>query len=153
MHPPILKNLEMGHHMASKTEVTLIDDLDGTVASETVHFSYAGIAYEIDLSRANAKEFARLMDRYAVAARRLRGGRTTRTRVNRLGRETKAAVAPPVVEPPTPPVAAKPTRLVKVAVPVSPAAVRKWAAANGHAVSARGKIPPALVTLYQEAGN
>lgn len=37
-----------------KTITTLIDDLDGTIAAETVRFSLDGISYEIDLSEKNA---------------------------------------------------------------------------------------------------
>jgi hypothetical protein len=37
--------------------IDLVDDLDGTVASETVNFEVDGQNYEIDLSRENAEEF------------------------------------------------------------------------------------------------
>jgi hypothetical protein len=41
--------------MAQKVITSLIDDIDGTEAVETVTFSLDGVAYEIDLSEVNAK--------------------------------------------------------------------------------------------------
>jgi hypothetical protein len=40
--------------MATKIAVTLVDDLDGSVAEETVRFGVGGTEYEIDLSTKNA---------------------------------------------------------------------------------------------------
>ena len=41
--------------MASRTTVTLVDDLDGTEAEQTVSFGLEGVDYEIDLSSAHAE--------------------------------------------------------------------------------------------------
>ena len=40
--------------MAQKVNIVLVDDLDGTEATETVTFGLDGVSYEIDLSAANA---------------------------------------------------------------------------------------------------
>jgi len=40
--------------MAQKVEVTLVDDLDGGKADETISFSLDGTQYVIDLSGKNA---------------------------------------------------------------------------------------------------
>lgn len=40
--------------MAKRTQITLIDDVDGELADETVQFGLDGVSYEIDLSQANA---------------------------------------------------------------------------------------------------
>ena len=40
--------------MAQKVQVLLVDDLDGSEATETVSFGLDGVAYEIDLSSGNA---------------------------------------------------------------------------------------------------
>ncbi|HEY1971308.1 MAG TPA: Lsr2 family protein, partial [Pseudonocardia sp.] len=40
--------------MAQKVVVSLVDDLSGDTAEETVEFGLDGKAYEIDLSSANA---------------------------------------------------------------------------------------------------
>jgi hypothetical protein len=65
--------------MAQKVQVTLVDDLDGSSAEETVQFSIDGISYEIDLSAKNAKALREAVARYAAAGRRVstarRGGR------------------------------------------------------------------------------
>jgi hypothetical protein len=49
--------------MAQKVQVLLVDDLDGSEATETVTFGLDGASYEIDLSSGNAgklrKELAR----------------------------------------------------------------------------------------------
>ena len=42
--------------MAQRVEVTLVDDIDGGKASETVTFSLDGVTYEIDLSDKNARK-------------------------------------------------------------------------------------------------
>jgi len=42
--------------MASKTQVTLIDDIDGAAAAETIGFSLDGKQYQIDLSARNPQE-------------------------------------------------------------------------------------------------
>ena len=40
--------------MAQKVQVLLVDDLDGSEATETVTFGLDGLSYEIDLSSGNA---------------------------------------------------------------------------------------------------
>ena len=42
--------------MAKKTTITLIYDIDGSEAQETVRFALDGTAYEIDLTTAHADE-------------------------------------------------------------------------------------------------
>jgi hypothetical protein len=41
---------------AKVTQVSLVDDVDGSVASSTVGFSLDGKTYELDLSDKNAKK-------------------------------------------------------------------------------------------------
>jgi hypothetical protein len=61
--------------MAQRVVVTLVDDLDGGPADETVTFGLDGTNYEIDLSSANA---ARLRDALAnFVANGRRAGRST----------------------------------------------------------------------------
>jgi nucleoid-associated protein Lsr2 len=72
--------------MATKITVTLEDDLDGSPADETVRFGLGGSAYEIDLSKKNARAFRRQLAPYleharkAGPARRRRPGRTAASR-------------------------------------------------------------------------
>jgi hypothetical protein len=65
--------------MATKVTKTLIDDLDGAEASETVRFTIGGKSYEIDLSAKNAKQLDKLLDPYK--ARRDGGRVSVRTKV------------------------------------------------------------------------
>ena len=64
--------------MATIEEITvsLVDDFDGTPASETITFSLDGKSYEIDLSRSNASEFRRTLRPYVDRARTARRGTT-----------------------------------------------------------------------------
>ena len=110
--------------MASKTHVTLVDDLDGGNASETIGFSLDGKHYEIDLSARNAGALRKVVGPYAEAGRRLTTPRRGRGR---------------------------PYRQVHTAV--DPAAVRAWAIANDYEISARGRVSAAIIEEYRAAGN
>lgn len=69
--------------MAQKTVVTVVCDLphDGEVdGKETVSFSFDGIAYEIDVCSAHAKELHDRFSEYAEHARKVAAGRRRRTR-------------------------------------------------------------------------
>lgn len=61
-----------------KTEVVLIDDIDGVRADTTVAFSINGINYEIDLTEKHAAEMAEDFGKWESHARRV-GGRTQRS--------------------------------------------------------------------------
>ena len=56
--------------MAHKVVVTLVDDLDGSRATETVEFALDGKTYEIDLSSTNAGKLRDALACYTAAARR-----------------------------------------------------------------------------------
>src|SRR4051794_32023333 len=112
--------------MATKTVVTLVDDLTDEPADTTVSFGLDGREYELDLTDANAKELRDLFGRYVSAARKTSGGRRRR------------AAAP----------AEKPAFR-----DFDPAAVRAWAASNGHKVSNRGRIKAEVLEAYRAAGN
>jgi len=108
----------------------LTDDLDGSVAVETVSFALDGTGYEIDLSKKNAAAFRRVLDRYIGAARPQRGSRATPRR-----RTTMATGK-----------AAKPKRDLNLIQ------LREWAGANAVAIPSRGRIPQAVVEQYKAAG-
>ncbi|WP_033289061.1 histone-like nucleoid-structuring protein Lsr2 [Amycolatopsis jejuensis] len=110
--------------MAQKVLVEMVDDLDGTDASQTVPFGLDGVQYEIDLSDANA---AALRDEFAtfIAAARRVGGRKTTVR--------GASTAP----------TAEDRERSK--------AIRAWAVDNGWAVAERGRIPGEVVSAYEES--
>lgn len=110
--------------MASRTHVTLIDDIDGGTAAETVSFTVEGKHYEIDLSARNAGNLRKLLAPYAEAGRRLTTPRRGRGRPYR-----------------------------QVHTEVDPAAVRAWAIANDYEISARGRVSAAIIEEYRAAGN
>lgn len=110
--------------MARKVEVTLIDDLTGGQAEETVSFALDGTRYEIDLSAANAKKLRNTFAKFVDAARKDKGAR----QVGRgAGRKPAAAAGP------------------------STSDVREWAKAQGYEVSERGRVANDLIVKFQEA--
>jgi hypothetical protein len=64
--------------MATKTTVTLEDDLDGGPADETLRFAIGGAKYEIDLSAKNARAFRRQLGPFIDHARRAGRGQRRR---------------------------------------------------------------------------
>lgn len=112
--------------MAQKITTTLIDDLTGDTieegAGKTVQFGFDGVAYEIDLTDANAEQLRELFSDYVAAARKV-GGRAARTRNSSAGRSDAE-------------------ELMKI---------REWAAANGYEVAARGRISQAVRDAYAAA--
>jgi hypothetical protein len=78
--------------MATKTTVTLEDDLDGGPADETLRFAFGGAEYEINLSARSARAFCRQLAPFIDRARR--AGRRQRRRPARTaaGRERTSAI-------------------------------------------------------------
>jgi hypothetical protein len=70
--------------MTSRSIVELTDDIDGSQATETVSFGLDGVAYEIDVNGKNAVKFRKTLERYVIAARRVRA------RTKRRARDTQA---------------------------------------------------------------
>ena len=111
--------------MAKITQVQLIDDLDGSQASDTVSFSLDGRGYALDLSEKNA---AKLRDALApfVASARRHGGR-------------RGSSGSPKM---TPRPATDRERTT---------AIREWAREHGHKVADRGRIPATVIQAYEKA--
>lgn len=63
--------------MARKTQILLVDDIDGTDATNTVTFGLDGVAYEIDLNDENAQQMRSELEKWTALARRT-GGRAKR---------------------------------------------------------------------------
>ena len=66
--------------MAQKTQVVLIDDLDGGTAEETISFSLDGVSYEIDLNADNAAKLREAFSQWVGHGRRVGGRRVARKR-------------------------------------------------------------------------
>lgn len=113
--------------MAQKTIVSLIDDLSGEEADETVRFGLDGAQYEIDLSEKNATKLRESLAPFVGAARRS-GGRASGSRravaraTSRRGGGTDRT-----------------------------ADIREWARSNGYTVSDRGRIASNIVEAYEKA--
>ena len=120
----ILRTEELGVLVAQKTQVTLIDDLDGGAATGSVTFGLDGQTYELDLSTRNADALFAIFTPYLEAARRL-----------------------------TNPKHGRPRAYTRVSTAVDPSAVRAWAASNGIDVSTRGRVSAAVIEQYRAAGN
>lgn len=73
--------------MATKVTATLLDDLDGQPAGETLGVGLDGTVYEIDLSAANAKAFRAGFGPYVENGRKVTGkppkGRTAPDKITR----------------------------------------------------------------------
>jgi hypothetical protein len=61
-----------GHEMV----VGMMDETDGSLADETVHFGLDGAEFELNLSKAHAEELRRVLEPY------IKAGRKTPTRIN-----------------------------------------------------------------------
>ncbi|WP_310525858.1 Lsr2 family protein [Nocardioides sp.] len=60
--------------MAQKVNITLVDDLDGSGADETLTFGLDGTTYEIDLNDSNAAALRDALSGYVGHARKVSGG-------------------------------------------------------------------------------
>ena len=121
---PVLEgaSAEKKETQMKKTQVVLLDDIDGTEAEETVSFSFKGVSYELDLSSANAAAMAEDLEKWIKPARRV-GGRTT----------TRSA------------------RSSKPQGPSRAGEIRAWAQGQGLEVNERGRIPAEIVAAFEAA--
>lgn len=72
--------------MARKIITTLVDDIDGTEAAETVTFAIDGKQFEIDLSTDNAAKIRGEFEAWAKSARRIGAATRRPARTSRGGR-------------------------------------------------------------------
>lgn len=114
--------------MAQKVTVTLVDDLDGGTAEETVEFGIDGVTYEIDLSNDNAVKLRDAVAGYVAHARRAGGRRRGSAAAPKRSGGGRASVDRE-----------------------QNAAMREWARKNGYKVSDRGRIPSDVVEAYHKA--
>ncbi|MFF1615477.1 Lsr2 family protein [Amycolatopsis sp. NPDC058278] len=112
--------------MAQRVQVQMVDDLDGSEASQTVPFSLDGVTYEIDLSEENASALRDELARYVGAARRI-GGRKVRLATGQslsglsgsgTDRERNRQI-------------------------------REWAQANGYEVAERGRLSSEIIAGFE----
>lgn len=111
--------------MAQKVNIVLVDDIDGSDATQTVTFGLDGASYEIDLNDANAAALREALAPYVGHARKVgRGGGAKRSGARTAGSSASGASAKEI---------------------------REWARDNGHAVPERGRIPADVREAYDAA--
>lgn len=138
--------------MAQKVEVQLIDDVDGSEASQTIRFALDGKDYEIDLSDKNANELRASVAQFVNVARRTGGRSTTTRRSAQTAPKGKTLIAPPAPEP-MPLVPAQPPAPngKVVQVPASREVIRAWARSHGYQVGDKGRIAREVMDAYERA--
>jgi hypothetical protein len=109
--------------VAQKVVVSLVDDLSGSRADETVSFGLDGKSYEIDLSSKNADKLRGALADYVAAARKAGGAR-------------RGAAAPAARRP--------------VVDREQNQAIREWARGKGMKVNDRGRIPSEVADAYHQ---
>jgi len=77
--------------MVKTVTVSLLDDLDGKAADETVQFALDGVSYEIDLSEKNAKKLRSELEDWVTA---LAGEQEDPADAAVFGRPARRSVAP-----------------------------------------------------------
>lgn len=111
--------------MAQRILYRLVDDIDDTDLTngggETVSFELDGTTYEIDLAAANAAKLRDALAPYIDAGRRVRRAGGTRRPSRTASPKGEAA------------------------------AIREWARAHGHEVSAKGRIPQDVRAQYEQS--
>jgi len=111
--------------MSKRTITELIDDIDGSAATESVRFGLDGVEYEIDVSETNAKQLREALAPFVESG----------SKVGRSGPRLRL-VPPPTRSP------ADRERMT---------AIRKWANDNGYEVSDRGRVSSSIIEAYKEA--
>ncbi|MDT9594717.1 Lsr2 family protein [Nocardioides zeae] len=111
--------------MAQKVHIILVDDIDGSEATETVSFGLDGASYEIDLNDEHAEQLREALAPYVGHARKAGGQRRPRG----AGRSSTPAASdgPSTKE------------------------IREWARENGHDVPDRGRVAAEIREAYDAA--
>lgn len=121
--------------MATRTQVILEDDIDGSEADESITFSLDGVTYEIDLNEKNAEALRESFRQWVEAGRRT-GGR------QRQGTGTRSIIR---------------TTLPAQSAPLTMGdrhAIQRWAVANGYEPPAeRGRIGAEIRNAWKDAGS
>ena len=107
--------------MAQKVNIVLVDDIDGSEATETVSFGLDGTSYEIDLNDKNAAALRDALAAYVGHGRKVSGSRRgRRSSSSSAGGHTAKEI-------------------------------RDWARSNGHKVPERGRIPSDVREAFEAA--
>jgi len=111
--------------MAQKVNIVLVDDLDGSEASESVSFGLDGTSYEIDLNDQNAARLRDALAEFVGHARKV--GSASRRGGGRRSGGGAATAGPSAKE------------------------IRDWARSNGYDVPDRGRVSAEVREAYDAA--
>lgn len=114
--------------MARQESITLIDDIDGGKADETVSFGLDGAQYEIDVNKKKATALRKVLAEFVSAARPAKPQRPAGPTTTQARRGARTRPGDPL-----------------------PAQIRVWAGAQGIAVPARGRVPESVRAQYASA--
>jgi hypothetical protein len=113
--------------MARQESTLYTDDLDGSEKDvRPVKFGFDGVTYEIDLGPKNYTKLKKVLFPYVTAGTKVSSRTTPRsaTRGRSSAADQKAFNA----------------------------RVREWAAAHGHAIKPRGRVPEKVIDAYIKSG-
>lgn len=112
--------------MAQKQTITYVSDLSGKEITDndapTVHFSWDGVDYAIDLTSGEAESFHKAIEKYLSVATKTSSGR------GRKSTAKKSSTGGPTA-----------------------AEIRAWAKDNGYDVPERGRIPQEVREAFDAA--
>lgn len=108
--------------MAQRVNIVLVDDIDGSEATETVSFGLDGTSYEIDLNDKNAAALREALSGYVGHGRKVGAA-------SRRGRKSSPAAA----------------------VGTSAREIRDWARSNGYEVPDRGRVSADVRAAFEAA--
>jgi Lsr2 len=112
--------------MAQKVNIVLVDDIDGSEATQTVSFGLDGTTYEIDLNDANAASLRDSLAGYIGHGRKV-GAAPRRSGRRSSGSANGSGSGPSAKE------------------------IRDWARANGHEVPDRGRVSAEVREAFDKA--
>ncbi len=119
--------------MAERVTVELVDDLDGSVADETVHFTWEGKSLVIDLSKKNADKLRKAIEPFVAAARPdvTVQAPAPRRQLSSSSSSSKRQTA---------------------GSGAATSVIRAWARENSIEVPDRGRLKPEVVQAWETAG-
>ncbi|GAB3285475.1 histone-like nucleoid-structuring protein Lsr2 [Microbacterium lacusdiani] len=113
--------------MAQKKHLILIDDVDGSPASETLRFGLDGVDFEVDLNETHAEALRESFAEWIGHARKVSGRKKVAARRTVTSASTATSASSKTVK------------------------IREWARQNGYTVSDRGRIPVNVREAYEVA--
>lgn len=116
--------------MASQVTVRLVDDLDGSDATQSVEFVYKDKTYTLDLNDENASNLEEALAPYIAAAEKAGSAQSPSSDRGRRKEAPRSGGAGQARD-------------------YNPQEVRAWAQGKGIEIPVRGRIPSAVIEQYK----